>query len=145
MTPVASPSPQSPLFSSSTRVPISHLNIEASTGVPSHIHAVVALVWPFSSSTRSLSLLLAEPDIRLRKSKGQVKVRFRETSAEAVARSRLGIGDTVRLALDGAQWVKSGEDVATPGKKIEWDLVFEGRANLDVFLKSPMKSVKLLF
>lgn len=132
---VASPSPRSPRFSPSKRVSIASLSSASATEPSSHIQAVVALVWPYSSSTKSLSLLLVEPDIRLRKKKGQVKVSFHGTSAETVAKSQVGIGDTVRLALKGAQWVGSGEDVSTPGKKIEWDLVFRGRANLDVFQK----------
>lgn len=94
---------------------------------------MVALVWPYSSSTRTLSLLLAEPDIRLRKGKGQVKVIFHGPSAEAVAKGQVGIGDAVKLGLEGAQWIQSSEIVSTPGKKIEWDLVFQGKANLDVF------------
>ena len=45
----------------------------------------------------------------------------------------MGIGDTVKLGLEGAQWIQSSENVSTPGKKIGWDLVFDGKANLDVF------------
>jgi hypothetical protein len=90
-------------------------------------------VWPYSSSTRALSLLLAEPDVRLRKGKGQVKVTFHGPSAEAVAKGQVGIGDTVQLGLEGAQWIQSSENVSTPGKKVEWDLVFDGRADLDVW------------
>jgi hypothetical protein len=37
------------------------------------------------------------------------------------------------LGLEGAQWIQSSDEVATPGKKIEWDLAFSGKANLDVF------------
>src|SRR5271170_6196959 len=130
---VLSTSPQNSRFSSSTRVPISQLGLASDAQVAHHIRAVVALVWPYSSSTRALSLLLAEPDVRLRKGKGQVKVSFYGPSAEAVAKGQVGIGDTVKLGLEGAQWIQSSENVSTPGKKIEWDLVFGGKANLDVF------------
>jgi hypothetical protein len=130
---VLSTSPPNSRFSHSTRVPISQLGLASDAQVARHIRAVVALVWPYSSSTRALSLLLAEPDVRLRKSKGQVKVTFHGPSAEAVAKGRIGIGDTVQLGLEGAQWVQSSDEVATPGKKIEWDLAFSGKANLDVF------------
>ena len=75
---------------------------------------------------------MAEPDVRLRKGRGQVKATFYGPSAEAVAKSQVGIGDTVKLGLEGAHWVPSTEDVSTPGMKIEWDLVFDGKANLDV-------------
>jgi hypothetical protein len=129
---VAPTSPRSSRFAQSTRVAISHLAPQSDAPSPRHIRAVVALVWPYSSSTRALSLLLAEPDIRLRKGKGQVKVTFHGPSAEAVAKGHVGIGDTVQLGLEGAQWMQSSEHISTPGKKIGWDLVFDGRANLDV-------------
>jgi hypothetical protein len=130
---VAPPSPYGLRFAQSPRVAISHLEPPSDAQSPRHIRAVVALVWPYSSSTRALSLLLAEPDIRLRKRKGQVKVTFHGPSAEAVAKGQVGIGDTVQLGLEGAQWVQTNENVSTPGKKIEWDLVFDGRADLDVW------------
>jgi hypothetical protein len=130
---VASTSPHSLRFAQSTRVAISSLGPPSDAHPPRHIRAVVALVWPYSSSTRALSLLLAEPDIRLRKGKGQVKVTFHGPSAEAVAKGQVGIGDTVQLGLEGAQWISSSENVSTPGKKIGWDLIFNGRADLDVW------------
>jgi hypothetical protein len=130
---VLSTSPQNSRFSHSTRVAISQLGLASDAQVAHHIKAVVALVWPYSSSTRALSLLLAEPDVRLRKLKGQVKVTFHGPSAEAVAKGRIGIGDMVQLGLEGAQWIQSSDEVATPGKKIEWDLAFSRKANLDVF------------
>lgn len=130
---VASTSPHNLRFAQSTRVAISNLGPPSDAHPPRHIRAVVALVWPYSSSTKALSLLLAEPDIRLRKRKGQVKVTFHGPSAEAVAKGQVGIGDTVQLGLEGAQWIPSSENVSTPGKKIGWDLVFNGRADLDVW------------
>ena len=89
-------------------------------------------MWPYSSSTQRISLLLAEPDVRLRKSKGQVKVTFHGASAKAVAKSQVGIGDALHLGLEGAHWNNSGDNVSTPGKKIEWDLDYDGRAVLNV-------------
>lgn len=129
---VASISPHSSRFAHSTRVAIFDLKPPSDAQSHIHIRAAVVLVWPYSSSTRALSLLLAEPDVRLRKGKGQVKVTFHGRSAEAVAKGQVGIGDTVQLGLEGAQWIQSSEDVSTPGKKIEWDLIFDGIANLDV-------------
>ena len=131
-----STSPQNSRFVQSTRVAIPQLGPPSDAHSSFHIKAVVALVWPYSSSTRALSLLLAEPDVRLRKGKGQVKVTFHGPSAEAVANGQVGIGDTIKLGLEGAQWIPSSENVSTPGKKIGWDLVFNGKANLDVFWKA---------
>ena len=117
-------------FTKGAGIPIARL---APEGVAAgHIEAVIALVWPYSSSTRTLSLLLAEPDIRLRKRNGQVKATFHGHAAQEVARTRAGIGDLVHLALEGAEWVQAGETISTPGKNIAWDLVYETRAILSI-------------
>lgn len=92
------------------------------------IRATVTLLWPYSSSTRTTALLLAEPDFRLRRKKGQVRVDLRRASAEAVAKSRIGIGDDVLLSLRGVGWVDnadSKEVIRTPGKSVDWDLKFD--------------------
>ncbi|KKY18372.1 hypothetical protein UCRPC4_g04989 [Phaeomoniella chlamydospora] len=63
---------------------------------------------------------------------GQVKVAFLGPSAKAVASVKVGIGDRIRLCLDGANWTHLQEDVPTPGKSAEWDLSFENRIELEV-------------
>ncbi|KAH0841882.1 hypothetical protein AYO21_03140 [Fonsecaea monophora] len=97
-----------------------------------HILAQVALVWPYSSSTGTLALLLADPDIRRRKSKGQAKVVFHNGCAGEVAKTKVGIGDTVKLALAGCEWKETGDVVSTPGKKIDWDLEYNTCVLLEV-------------
>lgn len=87
------------------------------------IKAVVTLIWPYSSSQRQFALLLAEPDFRLRRKKGQVRTRFASTSARALATTGVGIGDEVVLSLQGAQFLQDGA-VSTPGKSIDWELVY---------------------
>ncbi|KAH9822119.1 Telomeric single stranded DNA binding POT1/CDC13 [Teratosphaeria destructans] len=101
---------------------------------PSHasIRAVVTLSWPYSSSTRQCALLLADPDFRLRNARGQVRVRFTGPSAEAVAKSHVGIGDEVVLELEGAQWEAAREVERTPGKSVEGELVFRRRLDLKI-------------
>lgn len=110
-------------FEPSNRIAIADLSPSLSD-TSRHILANVALVWPYSSSTGTLALLLADPDIRARKSKGQVKVIFRDGSAREVARTQVGIGDTICLALTGCEWEETGETISTPGKKIDWDLQY---------------------
>jgi hypothetical protein len=97
-------------------------------------HAVVTLVWPFSNSSRTFSLLLAEPDFRLRRHNGQIKITFHGFCAEEVARSKVGIGDEVTLGLDGARWTDNEKAKSTPGTALPWDLHFEKRLKLEVFL-----------
>lgn len=94
--------------------------------------AVVTLVWPFSSSNRSFSLLLAEPDFRLRNQNGQIRVTFWGLCAEEVARAKVGIGDAVLLSLQGAQWTKHQNLQSTPGKFLSWELQFKYRVKLEV-------------
>ncbi len=96
------------------------------------IKAVVALIWPYSASNKSLTLLLVEPDFRLRRNKGQVKAEFHGSSAKEVARSGLGSGDEVLLSLEGVNWTRDDADMRTPGKGVEWKLSFAERVLMQV-------------
>lgn len=92
----------------------------------------MTLLWPFSSFTKSFSLLLSDPDFRLRGRNGQVKAIFQGSAAEAVASSKVGIGDTVVLGLDGVEWISHEAEPTTPGKGIGWDLKFNNQVALEV-------------
>jgi hypothetical protein len=70
--------------------------------------------------------------VRLRRSKGQVRVVLHGSSAKAAAGSRLGIGDLVVLRLDGVEWKQHDENVSTPGQSLDWDLEFQERIYLEV-------------
>lgn len=96
------------------------------------VQAVVTLVWPFSSSNRLFSLLLAEPDFRLRNQNGQIRVTFCGRCAEEVARTKIGIGDTITLSLQGAQWSENQQIQSTPGKSLIWELQFKNRIKFEV-------------
>lgn len=89
------------------------------------IKAIVTLMWPYSYSTQSFALLLAEPDFRLRDKKGQVLVRFQGASAAALARTRIGSGDEVHLHLEGAQWLDADPGITTPGRSVDTELLFK--------------------
>ncbi|KAL4788511.1 hypothetical protein BJX76DRAFT_116955 [Aspergillus varians] len=128
----------------STAIPIAQLSPDVDRLQQSSIHSVVTLLWPYSSSTKTLSLLLAEPDFRLRRSNGQVKVFFHGHVAEEVARSQLGIGDNVYLGLAGSRLVKNDAVAQTPGKGVSWDVHFDTSAFLEVWRDSkPLKIVKV--
>ena len=92
------------------------------------ICAVVILVWPYSSATRSFCLSLADPDPRLRRPNGQVKAVFHGQVAEKVATTHVGIGDAVRLSLGGARLV----DNETAGNYVAWDMHFDDQVSLEV-------------
>lgn len=116
----------------STALPIAQISPEVHRISEKSIHAIVTLVWPYSSSNKCLSLLLAEPDFRLRRNNGQVKVVFRGRAAEAVAKSQVGIGDHVYLALAGSKFVPSEAVAQTPGKCVSWDVQLDDRVLLEV-------------
>ncbi|KAF9691413.1 hypothetical protein EKO04_010813 [Ascochyta lentis] len=104
-------------------VPIAALRPKLDALDSKQMQGVVTLIWPYSSSQRQFALLLAEPDFRLRRNKGQVRVRFSSTSARALATTGVGIGDEVVLSLHGAQFVHDGA-VSTPGKSVDWELAY---------------------
>lgn len=126
--------PSAPEQISSTAIPIAQLSPDVDRLQRSSIHAVVTLLWPYSSFSKSLTLLLAEPDFRLRRSNGQVKVCFHEDVAEEVARTHIGIGDTVNLNLSGSRFAKNDAAAQTPGKGVSWDVHFDTSAFLEVIL-----------
>ena len=94
--------------------------------------AVVTLVWPFSGTNRLFSLLLAERDFRLRNQNGQIRVTFCGVCAEEVALSKIGIGDTVTLSLQGARWTENQKIQSTPGNSLNWELQFKNRLKFEV-------------
>ncbi|KAL8936749.1 MAG: hypothetical protein Q9216_004768 [Gyalolechia sp. 2 TL-2023] len=113
------------------RTAIAHLD-PASAGPETEVEGVVTLIWPYSVSNRSFSMLLAEPDFRLRRQKGQVRIQFIGSSASAVSACDPKSGDSVTLRLLGAQWEKDETSSRTPGKGIEWQLRFEQRLVLRI-------------
>lgn len=124
--------PASELPAHLSKIPIAQLSPTLDQLEHKCIYAAVTLVWPYSSSTKSLSLLLAEPDFRLRRSNGQVKVTFHGRVAERVAESAVGIGDEVRLALKHARLVSNDAAQQTPGRFVAWDVYFDYGVSLEV-------------
>ncbi|GAD96848.1 hypothetical protein NFIA_038740 [Paecilomyces variotii No. 5] len=128
----------------SAYIPISELSPDRDDINTKSVHAVVTLVWPYSSSSQSLSLLLAEPDFRLRRSQGQVKVNFHGISAQEVAQTHVGIGDEVQLSLEGVRWTDTQGPSATPGRNVSWDINFENNVSLEISRNSQhLSSVRI--
>lgn len=115
-----------------TTIPIAQINPDINRLSESSIRATVTLVWPYSSSTKAFSFLLAEPDFRLRRSNGQVKVVFHGLVAEKVAETRVGIGDELVLSLAGSRLDKNETATQTPGRYVAWDVHFDDRVHLEV-------------
>lgn len=113
-------------------VPIAQLDSSLLKPNGKSIRGVVTLIWPYSSSTRSAALLLAEADFRLRRKKGQVRIQFTGPAAEALALSKVGSGDEITLLLEGAKWVEAAPGISTPGKSVDVELVFKRRIQCSV-------------
>ncbi|KAL4742086.1 hypothetical protein BDV11DRAFT_181531 [Aspergillus similis] len=134
--------PVSELLCSTAAIPIAQLSPDVDRLSQSSINSVVTLLWPYSSSTKTLGVLLAEPDFRLRRSNGQVKVFFHGHVAEEVARTHIGIGDIVYLSLTGSRLAKNDANAATqtPGRSVSWDVHFETSAFLEIWRNSKLLS-----
>ena len=116
---------QSPLsFSPSQRVRITNLQTPHDDLSTRHVAAQVVLIWPYSSSTRRFSLLLSETDARPFKGRKQLKVTFLNGAARAAQDTHVGIGDEIRLQLEGCQWAETSDAIATPGKRVDGDIQF---------------------
>jgi hypothetical protein len=113
-------------------LPIAELEKAGGDAATKSIRAVVTLIWPYSSSTRRAALLLAEPDFRLRKSKGQVRVQLAGLAAEEVAKSKISSGDEVVLSLIGARWVETTAGISTPGRSVDVELEYSRRIICEV-------------
>jgi hypothetical protein len=118
----------------SAHIPIAELNPTLEAQTSRSVKAIVTLTWPYSSATRSVAFLLAEPDFRLRRSKGQVRVQFSGSSAKRIAKSGIASGDEVILCLDGVEWLRDASAVSTPGKGVDFELKFTERLLLQVRL-----------
>ncbi|KAJ5524542.1 Telomere end binding protein [Penicillium frequentans] len=114
------------------KIPIAQLSPTLERSQEKCIEATVTLVWPYSSSTKCLSLLLAEPDFRLRRLHGQVKAIFHGRVAEQVAASHVSIGDNVCLAMKGSKFVANDAATQTPGRYVAWDVHFDYDLSLEV-------------
>ena len=116
----------------SRRVRVANLVSEGIDHNPSHVEAQVALVWPYSSSTREFAFLLSEHDARPLKSGRQLKVVLHNGAARTVQAAKVGIGDNIRLLLDGAETSQVHDQNATPGKRSQFDLSFRTAVTLEV-------------
>jgi hypothetical protein len=125
-----------PVFPPAERVQIADLLPQENDSDPrAYIDAQVALVWPYSSSTRQFAFLLSEPDVRPLTNSRQVKVTLYNGAARAVQAAKVGIGDQVKLPLHGCRWQDTEDSLATPGKRINWDLAYRKTIVLQVCSK----------
>ncbi|KAL0943706.1 uncharacterized protein CTRU02_201593 [Colletotrichum truncatum] len=108
-------------------IPIAQLNPEVQELKSRVVRGVVTITWPYSIINKTVAFLLAEPDFRLRRAKGQVRVEFSGSSAKAVRDAALGSGDEIVLSLDGVELAANDSKTRVPGTSLEWQLKFTER------------------
>lgn len=113
-------------------VPIASLQPSLENPNERQVHGVVTLIWPYSSTTRSLRLLLVEPDFRLRAKRGEVRILFRGASARALSKAAVTNGDRLSLDLRGVEWVENKITNSTPGREVNWSLEYHDFLNVQV-------------
>lgn len=126
------PSPSSDWHTTLTPLPLASLSPTSSNSTSStYITAVVTLIWPFSSSSRTLSIVASEQNPILRRSKGQLRVNFHGPAATGVDAHGLQSGDHVCISLDGAHW----EELAgASSRDVPWAVSFEKKLTMKVYM-----------
>ena len=119
-------------LASQPTTPIAQLNPDLPDQASRVVRGQVTITWPFNSVTRTAAFLLAEPDVRLRRARGQVRVEFRGPSAKAVSECGLGAGDELLFSLEGVEWAEDVSPGRIPGSRVDWQLQFNARLVLQV-------------
>ncbi|KAI0885138.1 uncharacterized protein GGS22DRAFT_162872 [Annulohypoxylon maeteangense] len=131
---IANASDPSQKLGAANNTPIADLNPELSNPASRAVRGVVTITWPYSFVKGTFSFVLAEPDFRLRRNKGQVRVNLTGASAKAASESGLSSSDEVIVSLDGAEWepeqVKKRQSL--PGAGVDWQLKFSEKLLLQV-------------
>lgn len=122
------------LLSSRSPTPIAQLDPDLSDQLQRVIRGEVTITWPYSTVTKTFAFLLAEPDVRLRRARGQVRIELRGSSAKAASECGIGAGDELLFSLDGAEWAKDESPGRIPGSRVDWQLRFNEKLALQVWM-----------
>ena len=118
-------------LSTKTRLPIAKLQPSLDSD-NIYVRGIITLIWPYSASRQEWGFLLVEPDFRLRRQRGQVRIFFHGACARRTARSSLASGDEIKLAIAGARWNEDAAQGQTPGRSAGWELSFADRVLCEV-------------
>ena len=122
----------SALLASQPTTPIAQLNPDLPDQASRVVRGEITITWPYNSVTKTLAFLLAEPDVRLRRAKGQIRIVLHGSSAKVASEHGLGAGDELRFSLAGAEWAKDVSPGRIPGARVDWQLQFNNRLILQV-------------
>ncbi|KAG0633197.1 hypothetical protein HOY80DRAFT_1141601 [Tuber brumale] len=124
----------------SKQVPLASLAPGIHDNEPEFFVAIISLLWPFSPSSSSLSILASEKDFRLRKNRGQVRINFKGLAASAVDQTKLQIGDRVIISLEGAEFQPL--DDATE-RDVPWVVMYSTRLAMKVKTTSGWSTINI--
>ncbi|KAK3296902.1 uncharacterized protein B0H64DRAFT_423265 [Chaetomium fimeti] len=119
-------------LASLSATPIAQLNPDLPNQASRSVRGEVTITWPYNSVTKKLAFLIAEPDVRLRRAKGQIRIELHGPSAKAASESGLGASDELLFSLAGAEWSKDASPGRIPGARVEWQLQFNQKLALQV-------------
>lgn len=120
------------LLASQPTTPIAQLDPDLPDQTSRVVRGEITITWPYNSVTKTLAFLLAEPDVRLRRAKGQIRIVLHGPSAKAATDCGLGAGDELLFSLAGADWAKDVSPGRIPGARVDWQLQFNQRLMLQV-------------
>lgn len=119
------------LLASRTTTPIAQLKPDLPDQDSRVVRGQVTITWPYNSFTKKAAFLLAEPDVRLRRDKGQVRLELHGPSAKAVSECGIAAGDELIFSLDGVKWAKDESPGRIPGTRVDWQLQFNEKLVLE--------------
>ncbi|KAL5889882.1 hypothetical protein ACKVWC_005105 [Pyricularia oryzae] len=96
------------------------------------VRGEVTVVWPYSLIRKSFAFVIAEPDVRLRDSNGQIRLQVDGAIAKLVAESGLESGDEILLSLAGAGWAANTYEARIPGSCSGWQLEYTEKITLEI-------------
>ncbi|KAK8066481.1 hypothetical protein PG997_013228 [Apiospora hydei] len=129
-------------FTDHAPTPIAQLNPQLPSQTAT-VRGVVTIVWPYSSTTGSLSFTLAEPEFRLRRPNGQIRVNFAGHVAKTVSSSGIGSGDELLISLDGVEWEPAATNRRLSGAGHEWQLKFSQKLRLQAPVVGPAADMEI--
>jgi len=128
------------LLASQSPTPIALLSPGIDNQASRVVQGEVTITWPYNRVKNTLAFLLAEPDVLLRRVRGQVRVELHGAAAKAVAECGLGGGDNVKLSLNGVEWAKDESPGRIPGARLDWQLQFAEKLVLQVSMAGGFRS-----
>ncbi|KAK4204280.1 hypothetical protein QBC40DRAFT_192315 [Triangularia verruculosa] len=120
------------LLATKVATPIAQLGPDLSDQPSRAVRGEVGITWPYNSVTETFAFLLAEPDVRLRRARGQIRLELHGLSAGILSKCGLGAGDELLFSLEGATWAKDTSPGGIPGSRVEWQLQFNEKLVLQI-------------